>query len=56
MLEMLVTFQKGFGDKASDMLKFPDIYPDEDRFVRKHGEFCQIRVCFVPLCHFSSPL
>ena len=36
MLEVLVTFQQGFRDKASNMLKFPNVYPDVDGFVRKH--------------------
>src|SRR2546425_826749 len=47
MLEVLVTFQQGFRDKGSDMPKFPDIHPNIDGFVRKHGHGFEIRACVV---------
>src|SRR5437773_2383873 len=54
-LEVLVAFQQGFRDKASDMLKFPNVYPNVDGFVRKHRKSRDIWACVAPVCHFLSP-
>ncbi len=55
MLEVLVTFQQRFRDETSDMLKFPDIYPDVDRLSQKHGQGIQIRRGSCSVCHKVVP-
>src|SRR6266852_3014869 len=55
VLEVLVTFQQGFRDKTSHLFKFPDIYANVDRFVRKHGQGFEIRAGFCSVSHWVVP-
>src|SRR5258708_14412197 len=50
-LKVQVTFQKGFRDEASNMLKFPDIHPNVNGFVRMHGQDFEIGARCCPVCH-----
>jgi hypothetical protein len=54
MLEVLVTFQERFRDEASDMLEFPNIYPNVDGLSQKHGQGIQIRRYPRSVCHKAA--
>ena len=51
VLEVPVTFQQRFRDKASDMLKLADVYPNIDGLAQQCGLDLEIRVRSCVVCH-----